>query len=198
MIRPFSDRIRTSAPIQKIRRVPGGVEVISAGATEIFDQVVMAAHSDQALAMITDPTPLEREVLGAIPYQKNTVTLHTDRSILPERRWVWASWNYLIPRSPQHSVAVTYDMNILQSIQSPHEFCVTLNRTDGIAADAVIGTYGYHHPVYTAAAPAAQKRHAEISGVDRIHYCGAYWGYGFHEDGVRSAQAVCRQFGKEL
>jgi predicted NAD/FAD-binding protein len=198
LIAPFADRIRTASPVQKLRRAPGGVEVVSAGHTEIYEQVIIAAHSDQALAMIADPTPLEREILGAIPYQENTVTLHTDRAILPECQWVWASWNYLVPRNPRTRVAVTYDMNILQGIKAPHEFCVTLNKSDGIAPEAVIGTYVYHHPVYTTAAPAAQKRHPEISGVDRIHYCGAYWSYGFHEDGVRSALEVCKQFGKEL
>jgi predicted NAD/FAD-binding protein len=199
LIAPFADRIRTGCPVQKVRREAGAVEVLCKnGSAKRFDQVIMAAHSDQVLAMLETPNPLEREILEAIPYQENLVMLHTDRSILPMRSWLWSSWNYLISQREQRLATVTYDMNILQGITSPHEFCVTLNKPDGIAPDAVIGKYLYHHPIYTTAAPAAQKRHAEVSGTDRIHYCGAYWGYGFHEDGVRSALAVCKKFGKEL
>jgi predicted NAD/FAD-binding protein len=198
LIRPFAQQIRPSCPVQRVRRLPDGVEVVTRDQTMQFDHVIIATHSDQALAMIEKPTPLEQEILGAIPYQENTVTLHTDTTILPERKWVWASWNYLIPRQVQHRVAVTYDMNILQGIQSSREFCVTLNRPDAVHPAQVIGTYRYEHPIYTTQAPGAQKRHAEISGVDRIHYCGAYWGYGFHEDGVRSALEVCKRFGKGL
>jgi predicted NAD/FAD-binding protein len=182
-----------------VRRLPESIEVISAGGrTERFDRVIIAAHSNQALAMLEKPTPLELEILGAIPYQENNVMLHTDSSVLPERPWIWASWNYLIPYKKQERVVCTYNMNILQGIRAPHDFCVTLNRADCIAEESVIGNYIYHHPIYTTASAAAQRRHDEVSGADRIHYCGAYLGYGFHEDGVRSALAVCRNFGKEL
>ena len=143
-------------------------------------------------------TPSEREVLGGIPYQENLAFLHTDTGILPSRQSIWASWNYLIPKEKIDRVAVTYDMNILQSIAAPIEFCVTLNRPDAIDREKVIGEYLYHHPVYTSRAPSAQRRFHEISGVNRTHYCGAYWGYGFHEDGVNSAIAACRFFGKGL
>jgi len=195
----FRDRIRLKSPIRSVRRHADHVEVVPAtGTAERFDHVVLACHSDQALAMLADPTPAEREVLGAIPYQENLAVLHTDTSILPERRRLWSSWNYLIPREDTGRSILTYDMNILQTIKAPVEFCVTLNPPRAIPKDNVIGSYGYHHPQYTLAAPAAQQRRAEISGVNRTHYCGAYWGYGFHEDGVKSALAACRYFGKGL
>jgi predicted NAD/FAD-binding protein len=118
--------------------------------------------------------------------------------VLPLHKKIWSSWNYLIPETDTHSAVITYDMNILQSIESPDEFCVTLNRPDDISVDKEIGRFVYHHPVFDRNAPAAQKRHEEISGENRTHYCGAYWGYGFHEDGVNSALAACRYFGKGL
>ena len=196
---PFRDRIRLRTPVRSVRRRADHVEVVSAAnAAERFDQVVMACHSDQALALLADPTEQEREVLSAIPYQENLAVLHTDSSILPERRNLWASWNYLIPRQGTGRAVLTYDMNILQSVEAPVEFCVTLNRPDAIAEGKKIGSYRYHHPQYSLAAPAAQQRHGEVSGRNRTHYCGAYWGYGFHEDGVKSALAACRYFGKEL
>jgi predicted NAD/FAD-binding protein len=195
---PYSGRIRLNCAVRSIRRSKGHVEFEIDSGRERFDHVVIATHSDQALAMLSDPSPSEREVLGAIPYQENLTILHTDISVLPLHRKIWSSWNYLIPKTDTHSAVLTYDMNILQSIQSPDEFCVTLNRPDDISADKEIGRFVYHHPVFDRNAPAAQKRHEEISGVNRTHYCGAYWGYGFHEDGVNSALAACKYFGKGL
>jgi predicted NAD/FAD-binding protein len=168
------------------------------GQPQRFDHVVLACHSDQSLAMLKDPSPAEREILHAIPYQENDVVLHTDASILPVRRALWSSWNYHVPRREMDRAALTYDMNILQTIDCDEEFCVTLNRFDTIRRDKVIGRYLYHHPVFTRESPHAQKRHAEISGINRTHFCGAYWGYGFHEDGVNSALAACKFFGKGL
>lgn len=195
----FRERIRLSTPVRSVRRHPDRVEVRTAGGTtEQFDHVVLACHSDQALELLADPTPQEREVLGAIPYQENLAVLHTDTSILPERRKLWSSWNYLIPRKGSGRAVLTYDMNILQSIAAPMEFCVTMNGEHAIDAGRTIGRYVYHHPQYTLAAPAAQQRHGEVSGRHRTHYCGAYWSYGFHEDGVKSALAACRFFGKGL
>jgi predicted NAD/FAD-binding protein len=195
----FRDRIRIKAPVRSVTRQPDHVEVAPAtGTAERFDHVVLACHSDQALALLADPSPAEREVLGAIPYQENLAVLHTDASVLPQRRNLWASWNYLIPRAGTGRAVLTYDMNILQSLTSAEEFCVTLNLPGGIADQLKIGSYLYHHPQYTLEAPAAQARHGEISGVNRTHYCGAYWGYGFHEDGVKSALAACKYFGKGL
>lgn len=192
----FAGRIRTSCPVRELRRRGGAVDVTdAAGRTERFDEVVLAVHSDQALAMLADPTADEREVLGAIAYQDNHVDLHTDTTLLPNRRAAWASWNYRIPAEPLGRVAVTYNMNMLQSLDAPETFCVTLNQADRIAPGRKLFSTTYAHPVYTPSAAAAQKRHGEISGVRRTHYCGAYWGYGFHEDGVNSALAVGRHFG---
>ena len=195
----FRDRIRLKASIRSVTRHADSVDVFPvSGPAERFDHMVLACHSDQALSLLADSTPAEREVLGAIPYQENLTVLHTDTSVLPERRNLWASWNYLVPRTGTGRAVLTYDMNILQSLASADEFCVTLNLPDGIAEQKKIGSYVYHHPQYSLAAPAAQQRHGEISGVNRTHYCGAYWGYGFHEDGVKSALAACRYFGKGL
>jgi len=199
LIQPFRDKIRLGVPVRAVTRYPDSVEVrLDGGIVERFDHVVLAVHSDQALAMLSDPTPAERETLGAIPYQENLTMLHTDTRILPDRRRIWSSWNYCIPREQLNRAVITYDMSILQSLRGPEEFLVTLNRPEVIARDRIIGTYDYHHPVYTTAAPAAQKRHGEISGVNRTHYAGAYWGYGFHEDGVNGALAACSYFGKRL
>jgi uncharacterized protein len=199
LIAPFFGRIRINSPVRAVIRHRDAVEVrLDGGIVESFDHVVLAVHSDQALAMLGDPAPAEREILGAIPYQENLTMLHTDTRILPDRKRIWSSWNYCIPKQELKRAVITYDMNILQSLRAPEEFCVTLNRPEVIARDRVIGTYNYHHPVYTTAAPAAQKRHGEISGVNRTHFAGAYWGYGFHEDGVNGALAACAYFGKKL
>lgn len=199
MIAPFANRIRTGMPVHRVSRNSSVVEVVCAdGSSHRFDQVIIAAHSDQALSMLDQPTEAEREILGAMPYQENTVFLHTDRFVLPSRKWIWASWNYLIPRETMQRVAVTYNMNILQTINSPIDFCVTLNKSDTISEESLIGRYLYSHPIYKSGSSAMQQRHDEISGTNRVHFCGAYWGYGFHEDGVRSALKVCKCFGKEL
>jgi len=196
---PFADRIRLNCPVQSIRRGPEAVKVVSKkGRSEQFDHVIVATHSDQALALLADAGESEREILGAIPYQDNRVVLHTDTAMLPRRRKVWASWNYRIPGDDRQAVAVTYDMNLLQSLDAAQEYCVTLNQTEKIDAGRVVQRLRYAHPVYTPAGLAAQQRHHEISGVRRTHYCGAYWGYGFHEDGVNSALAVCKYFGRGL
>ncbi len=223
LTRGFRDRIRVRTPVVSIRRFDGHVEVTPKGsATERFDHVVIAAHSDQALAMLADASPAERAILGAIPYQPNEAVLHTDASVLPRRKRAWASWNYHLDargsdrRDPSDSpgsrgspestrspdsmgrVAVTYWMNRLQSLDAPEELCVTLNDVSRIDPARVIRRIQYHHPIYTVAGVAAQKRWNEISGARRTHFCGAYWGFGFHEDGVKSALAVARSFGLTL
>lgn len=194
---PYRDRIRLNAPVASVRRYESHVEVQPVcGEAESFDQVVLATHGDQSLRLLADPTPREREVLSHFRCQPNEAVLHTDVSLLPKRRLAWASWNYHVPREPLDRVAVTYQMNMLQGLDAPEQFCVTLNRTDAIQPDKVIAKMRYEHPVYTAEAVAAQRRHAEISGTNRTHFCGAYWGHGFHEDGVKSALAVGRAFGE--
>ncbi len=199
LIARLGDRLRLSSPVKSLERTADSVILEEAGGEKKpFDHAVIAVHSDQALALLSSATEREREILGAIPYQENQVMLHTDTSLLPKRRALWASWNYLIPEKSRERVAVTYDMNILQSLHATREFLVTLNNPSGISKDTVIGTYTYHHPIYRPVAMEAQKRHAEISGQNRTHFCGAYWGYGFHEDGAKSALTACTPLGVTL
>jgi predicted NAD/FAD-binding protein len=194
LIAPLRERMRLSSPVRQVTRHPDRVEVVARGAEpECFDAVVLATHSDEALALLSDPSELELELLGAIPYQRNEAVLHTDRSLLPRRRRAWASWNYHLDVAHNGSASVTYHMNRLQSLHADREFCVTLNRTTAIDPTQIVATFQYAHPVYTPAGVAAQKRHDEISGHNRTHYCGAYWGWGFHEDGVQSALRVARE-----
>jgi predicted NAD/FAD-binding protein len=187
LIAPFRDRIRLRAPVRRIERHPDRVEIGLDGESQGFDQVVIATHSDQALAMLADPSPAEREILGCFPYQRNEAVLHTDERLLPRRRRAWASWNFHLADEPAGQTAVTYHMNRLQSLSADRELCVTLNRSEAIDPAKVIRTIEYHHPVFTREGVAAQHRHGEISGRNRTHYCGAYWRWGFHEDGVWSA-----------
>jgi uncharacterized protein len=196
LTRPWRDRLRLSTPVTEIARHPDHVTVSSREREpERFDAVVIATHSDQALALLADPSERERELLGAIPYQSNEAVLHTDRSLLPRRRRAWASWNYHLDAGAAGRCTVTYHMNRLQSLRADREFCVTLNRTAAIDPERIIRTIRYAHPVYTPAGVAAQSRHHEIGGRHRTHYCGAYWGWGFHEDGVTSALRVVREIG---
>ncbi|MDY6951222.1 MAG: FAD-dependent oxidoreductase [Thermodesulfobacteriota bacterium] len=195
----FVDAIRLSCPVNKVVRHEDRVEIFHGkGPPEAFDQVVMAAHSDQALRLLADPSEAEVRILGAMPYQENVTVLHTDETVLPKKQVCWASWNYHVPRAQTGRVAVTYDMNILQSLTSPVEFCVSLNHPGRIDPERVIDRMVYHHPVYTPDSLKAQQGHQEINGRNRTSFCGAYWGFGFHEDGVKSALAVCERFGKRL
>jgi uncharacterized protein len=196
---PMRGRLRLSTPVARVERFADRVEVTpERGGPEAFDDVVVATHSDQALAMLADPSAAEAEVLGAIPYQANDVVLHTDASLLPHRHRARASWNFHLQDEPAERTTVTYHMNRLQALDSDRDYCVTLNRTEAIDPDRVLGAREFSHPVFTHAALAAQRRWAEVSGVRRTHYCGAYWGYGFHEDGVQSGLRVCRSFGAKL
>jgi predicted NAD/FAD-binding protein len=196
----FRDRIRLRLPVRSIRRRDGHVEVSAAGCeAERYDHVIIATHSDQALAMLADPSPGEREVLGAIPYQRNEAVLHTDASLLPRRQAARAAWNFHLLREPKPLSTVTYHMNHLQRLRADRDFCVTLNRTEAIDPEKIIRRISYSHPVYTPAGVAGQSRHGAISGPERrTHFCGAYWGWGFHEDGVRSAMRACEPFGVRL
>jgi predicted NAD/FAD-binding protein len=161
----------------------------------VFDQVVFASHSDQTLKMIQDATPLETEILSSFQYQTNETVLHTDTRVLPARKLAWAAWNYFVPKSKGKKVSVSYDMNILQGLEEPETYCVSLNLEGQIQPKKVIRTLHYDHPVYSARAFAAQSRHSEINGKNLYHFAGAYWGYGFHEDGVKSALAACAPLG---
>jgi predicted NAD/FAD-binding protein len=197
--RPLGERVRLNTPVRRVERLEDRVDVTPVGGEpEEFDEVILAVHSDQALALLADPTDAEAEVLRAVTYQPNEAVLHTDRSLLPRRRRAWASWNFHLLDEPVAGTTVTYRMNSLQSLRSRHQICVTLNRSERIDPDTVIGRYRYAHPVFTHEALAAQGRWEEISGRNRSHFCGAWWGYGFHEDGVKSALDVCRSFERSL
>ena len=194
LTRPWRDRMRLNTPVRAIRRLEDRVEVTCAGGMhEEFDAVVLAVHADQALALLADPSPREHDLLSAFPYQPNEAVLHTDTALLPRRRRAWASWNYHLLDEPPGRATVTYHMNRLQSLRCAEQYCVTLNRTAAIDPGRVVRRIGYAHPVYTAAGVGAQARHDEISGVHRTFYCGAYWGWGFHEDGVVSGRRVAAQ-----
>ena len=195
---PLGRRLRLNASVTKVTRRREGVEVNSDRfGPETFDHVVLATHSDQSLALLSDPSDAEREILGAIRYQPSAVTLHTDDSLLPRSRRAWASWNYRVG-DESAGATVTYHMNQLQSITSRHQICVSLNQDELIDPRRILGRYDYSHPVLDGAAIAAQRRVSEIDGQRGTSFCGAYWGYGFHEDGLQSALRVCRNFGLEL
>jgi predicted NAD/FAD-binding protein len=192
---PYANRIHLNTPVASIQRQPHQVIVrLKSGSVESFDQVFIACHSDQALKLLSDPSHEEREILGAIPYQANEALLHTDERLMPRRRLARAAWNYHLPIEQYERVTVTYNMNVLQSLDAPAQFLLTLNRSADVDPDRVLGSYVYHHPVYTTAAVAAQKRRHEINGSRRTYYCGAYWSYGFHEDGVKSALVSLEEF----
>ncbi len=192
---PYATRIRLNTPVASLARQAHRVMLrLKNGSVEQFDQVILACHSDQALRLLSDPCAAEREILGAIPYQENEALLHTDSRLMPRRRLAWAAWNYHLPIEPYGRVTVTYNMNTLQGLRAPAQFLLTLNRSEAVDPSQVLGRFLYHHPVYTAAAVRAQQRRREISGVRATHYCGAYWGYGFHEDGVTSALAAVEDF----
>jgi len=196
LIEPIRDRVHLNSPIQKVIAHSDHVLLLpERGLSRVFDEVVLATHADQSLRLIDRATAAEREVLSAFPYQENECVLHTDRSLLPRRRRACASWNYYVPAENRRPVALTYDVNRLQRLGAPEPICVTLNCTERIKPEHVLRRMTYSHPIYTPGAVAAQRRHDEINGARRLHFCGAYWGYGFHEDGVQSALAVCKHFG---
>ena len=186
---PWRERVRLSAPVRRVERLPDRVRIEAEGCeSEEFDQVVIAAHSDQALALLADPSEPELEILGAIPYQRNEAVLHTDTTLLPRRRAAWSSWNFHLGEEPARGSTVTYWMNHLQRLRAEREYLLTLNRGEAIDPAKVLRRFHYDHPVYTREGVAAQTRHGEISGVRRTHDSGAYWGGGVHEDGVASAR----------
>jgi predicted NAD/FAD-binding protein len=192
---PFSSRIRTGTAIAGVRRMGRGADIrFEDGRIEHFDAVVFACHSDQALALLEDASHAEQDILAAIPYQNNEVVLHTDTRLLPRNRLAWSSWNYL-KRPGNERATLTYNMNILQGLNAPETFCVTLNDTAAINPHKIMGTFNYAHPVFTLEGIAAQERWEEINGGS-TWFCGAYWRNGFHEDGVYSALRVARAIGK--
>lgn len=194
----FKQHIRLNCAVTRVERDGDGVTVHSAAGSERFDKVIFACHSDQALALLAEPTRIEKEILGALPYADNDVVLHTDTRLLPQRPLAWASWNYRLGGPADQPAAVTYDMNILQGIQSNTTFCVSLNQTAAIDPSKILARYTYAHPQYSLAGMAAQARWQELLGANHSYFCGAYWANGFHEDGVVSALRVAREFGEAL
>lgn len=196
ILAPLRNRLLLNTPVEWIQRHTDRVVIKARGRPEAsYDHVVLACHSDQALRLLRDPSTAEREILGAVTWQENEAVLHTDARLMPRNRRAWAAWNYHRSRAQDSGrVSVTYDLSRLQSLPGPRIFLLTLNDTDTVDPRTVIERLSYTHPVYTHATITAQQRHAEINGVNRSYYCGAWWGYGFHEDGVRSAIVVCDAF----
>ncbi|MBV2131025.1 NAD(P)/FAD-dependent oxidoreductase [Arsukibacterium indicum] len=194
-----TENLRLSQQINSVVRDEQGVTLnFSNGETERFDKVIFACHSDQALALLgSSATADEQAILGGIAYQQNEVVLHTDTSLLPVRRSAWASWNYNLDAAERSRATLTYNMNILQRLQAPVTFCVTLNNSAAIASEKILGTYRYAHPVYNMMTMAAQLQRKVINGQNNSYFCGAYWYNGFHEDGARSAVDVAAMFGIE-
>jgi predicted NAD/FAD-binding protein len=188
-------RERAACAVTRVVRDADGVEIESAAGRERYDHAVLACHSDQALALLADAGERERAILGAMRFQENDTVLHTDATLLPRRRRAWAAWNALIPREASADCTVSYCMNLLQTLDAPQPLVVTLNRSAQIAPEKILRRMRYHHPVYTPASVAAQARKAEIQGVRRTWFAGAYWGWGFHEDGMRSAVDVANALG---
>ncbi len=193
----ISERIRLNCPVHRVERDEHGVTVHSKAGIERYDKVIFACHSDQALQLLAKPSSVEQSILGALPYAENDVVLHTDTRLLPDRKLTWASWNFRLGARGQQA-AVTYNMNILQGLQSDATLCVSLNQRAQIDPLKVLAQYTYAHPQYSLAAVAAQARWEELDGAQHTWYCGAYWANGFHEDGVVSALRVARSLGERL
>ena len=198
LIKSFKDNIKLNARIESIKRLNNKIYINVNGIEEIFDKVIIGTHSDQALQLLEKPTNEEKNILNKIKYQKNIALIHTDDTILPKRKLAWSSWNYLINENKNDLVTLTYNMNILQRLKSDTTYCVTINNTEDLNKSKVIKKITYHHPLFTVNSVKAQTDKDNICGKNNTYYCGAYWGYGFHEDGVRSALDVCKKFGLEL
>ena len=186
----FNGELRLDCPVQAIIRDNNGITIETKGDQKYYDKLILACHSDQALGLLQNASDQETEILGAMSFQENDVVLHTDASLMPKHPKAWASWNALKLNEPQTHCTVTYYMNMLQNLEAPEPLLVTLNCTDRIDSEKILKRRSYHHPVYTPASLAAQKRRTEVNGVNNTWYAGAYWGWGFHEDGAKSAQEV--------
>ncbi len=189
-------QVRLGTKVKAIRREADAVALATSAGEESFDQVVLACHADESLSLLSDPSADETSILGAMRFQDNDTVLHTDARMLPRRRAAWAAWNAYVPAEPEAHCTVSYCMNLLQSIDSPEPFIVTLNRSQDIDPGKILARMNYRHPVYDHASVAAQGRRGEIDGVRRTWFAGAYWGFGFHEDGLRSGVEVARALGE--
>tara|TARA_Y100000815_G_scaffold154320_1_gene140127 strand:+ start:39 stop:1286 length:1248 start_codon:yes stop_codon:yes gene_type:complete len=194
----FAKGIRLNCPVQRIRRDEQGVSILSRQGEERFDRVILACHSDQALHLLEQPSEAEQAILGAIRYADNDVVLHTDTRLLPRRKLAWASWNYRLGANTEQPAALTYNMNILQGIEAPETFCVSLNQTEQIDPARILARFSYAHPQFSQAASAAQQQWQSLLGEQHTFFCGAWWANGFHEDGVVSALRVAAHFGESL
>ena len=200
IIEGFKEKVLLSSPVKEVSRDSTGVKIYCEKdqGPKQFDKVIFATHSDQALALLKDPSDNEAAILGALPYQKNTAILHTDVSLMPKNKLTWSSWNYLLNEDQDQPVTLTYNMNILQSLDAKPDFLVTLNSNSNIDSSKIIKKVEYHHPLFTVDGISAQKKKKQINGVNNTFYCGAYWGSGFHEDGVNSSLDVCKLLGVTL
>lgn len=199
LLRPLGERVFLNCPVTGVRRVEAGVRLSFHDRDPAdYDHVVLACHADQSLAILEDASEAERDVLSGFPYQPNSGVLHTDESLLPSSRRAWASWNYHIPDRPNRQVSVTYDLNRLQRLGLPGPLCLTLNADEEIDPAKVLQRFTFTHPIFSMKSIESQRRFGEINCVSGVSYCGAYWGYGFHEDGVNSALAAVRDFGLTL
>ena len=198
LMRPLGHRIFLNSPVYEVWRSDSGVRLNLDDRDAEYDHVVLATHADQSLRILKDASRSERKILSGFPYQSNTAVLHTDDSILPRRRRAWASWNYHIPAQPNNQASVTYDLNRLQSLGLPGPLCLTLNPNCRIDRGKILQRFEFQHPVFSRESIDSQRRFGEINGHNGVSFCGAYWGYGFHEDGVNSALAVTRPFGLDL
>jgi predicted NAD/FAD-binding protein len=200
MLQDLTGKAHTSRGVTRVERTPAGPSLrFEDGSEQVFDQVVVAAHADQALAMLGDASARERALLSCFRYQWNRAVLHTDAALMPQRRAVWSSWNYLAEttrvQAEEARVSVSYWMNRLQGLPATPEFFVTLNPLEDPQEDTVIAEMGYEHPVFDHGAMAAQPRLDEIQGRNGTWFCGSYFGYGFHEDALVSAIRVARALG---
>lgn len=199
--RDFKGSLRLDSPVQVIQREAGQVRLgFADGEAQRFDQVVIATHADQALRLLQDPTALEQRLLSPWRYQHNHTVLHTDASLLPKPRQAWAAWNFTRDAGTEadRPVYVTYYMNRLQGLKAEHDYCVTLNRREPFKAESVIAELDYHHPLYSFDSMATQAELPQLNGRNQTYFCGSYFGYGFHEDAVRSGVAVAKAFGLAL
>ncbi len=199
LCQPFENNIKLNADISGITRSDNKVHLhFNQDPSESFDDVVIACHSDEALALLNDATEDETAILSAMPYSENSVILHTDKTLLPKREKAWASWNYQLSQDRSKAASVTYNMNILQGIESENTFCVTLNQKEDIDPNSILREFTYHHPIFSSESIQAQQQRDKICGINQTHFAGAYWHSGFHEDGVRSAVEVAKRFGCSL
>ena len=195
----LGDRLKLNTPIQQVQRRNDRVNLtLPDGTEQVFDEVILACHADQSLRLLSSPTPEEKALLERFPYQANRVTLHSDDSVIPKRKSARASWNAYLPKKNSSDALVTYDMNILQSLPTREPFCVSLNQQNLVDPKLIHGNYDFSHPTYHPGRKEAQNKHSSFIRNRGISLCGAYWGYGFHEDGLNSGLRVCEAFGESL